>query len=156
MTESMGVPILIADDSKDDIRLIERAFAEAKVFNPVDIVHDGQALLDHLEKAEPGGIPAIPGLILLDLNMPVLDGREALQAIRADPRLAPIPVLILSTSDLSDDVISSYRLGANAVLVKPFGYGEFVAMVESIKRFWLERACLPVLKGPPEGVDRRP
>ena len=132
------ISILIADDSKDDCHLLRRAFQEAKTPNRLDFVHDGQQLLDFLAAAQ-----SLPGIILLDLNMPRLDGKEALKAIRADARLSLLPVLILSTSNYKDDVLACYRMGANAVMAKPLGYDEFVDLVFMVKRYWLEHVQLP-------------
>lgn len=139
-----SVPILVADDSEDDCRLLQRAFRDAKIGNPLVFVHDGQAALEALHGAAeaPGGLP--PGLLLLDLKMPRLDGHQTLQSIRADPRLALLPVLVMSTSDYSEDVLACYRLGANAVMVKPFAYEEFLDLTNMLKRFWLDHALLPI------------
>lgn len=136
--------IWVADDSNDDCRLIQRAFADAKVLNPVRFFHDGRALVDALLEAAASPVPALPGLVLLDLNMPLLDGRETLAAIRKDPLLQLLPVLILSTSDFSEDVLSCYRLGANSVLMKPFSYADFLALVKQLTSYWLEQVVLPV------------
>jgi two-component system response regulator len=134
--------ILIADDNKEDRFLMEQAFADAKVLNAVGFVRDGQELLEALQGL-PAGAP-LPGLILLDLNMPRLDGRATLRALRADARFAPIPVLILTTSSFGDEILSCYQGGANAVMVKPMGYEELVEMAVLIRRYWLEQVQLPV------------
>src|SRR6266581_9518921 len=126
-TSNSWIPILIADDSAEDRNLMKRAFEDAGVLNRLDFVGDGQELMAFLRRGLAGSdTPRIPGLILLDLNMPRMDGREVLEAIRADPNLACIPVLVLSTSNAREDVLGSYRLGANSVMVKPLGYDEFV------------------------------
>jgi CheY-like chemotaxis protein len=139
------ISILIADDSMDDCKLLQRAFQEAGVINHLDFVRDGQELLDFLrQKPAAGEAPKLPGLILLDLNMPRLDGREALKAIRSDPDLSVIPIVILSTSSAREDVLGSYRLGANSVMVKPMTYAEFVDLVAMVKRYWLDHVQLPV------------
>ena len=138
--------ILIADDSAEDRNLMKRAFEEAGVSNRLDFVRDGHEVLSFLKRPEAsaGDPPRIPGLILLDLNMPRMDGRETLKLMRSDPELAFIPVIVLSTSNAREDVLGSYRLGANAVMVKPMGYHEFVDLVSMVCRYWLEHVQLPV------------
>jgi two-component system response regulator len=139
------ISILIADDNEDDRRLLQRAFADVGIRNKVDFVNDGEALLDFLNAPRPGlGARGLPGIVLLDLNMPRMDGREALKAIRSDPKLRLLPVVILSTSNYREDVLECYSLGANAVMVKPLGYSEFVTMVTMIGRYWLEQVQLPI------------
>ena len=135
------ISILIADDSKEDCFLMRQAFLDAQAPQPLEFVRDGQALLDALEARGSDG--TLPGLILMDLNMPRLDGQGALKALRADPRFASIPVLIFSTSNFSEDVLSCYRLGANAVMVKPMDYEDFVQLVCVLKAFWLDFVLLP-------------
>jgi CheY-like chemotaxis protein len=133
--------ILIADDSREDCFLLKQAFADAKVPQSVGVMHDGEELLAALRDQSEGA--PLPSLILLDLNMPRLDGRATLKAIRGDKRFAPLPVLILTTSSYSEEVLSCYRLGANAVMVKPMGYEELVEMAATLKRFWLDQVQLP-------------
>jgi two-component system response regulator len=141
---TQAISILIADDNLDDRRLLARAMQEVGIPNKIDFVNDGEALLDFLRLSPKGpGGPSLPGLVLLDLNMPRLDGREALKAIRSDPRLRLIPVVILSTSNYKQDVLDCYHLGANAVMVKPLGYAQFLNMVTMIGRYWLEQVQLP-------------
>ncbi len=131
--------IMVADDSQDDCHLLKRAFDAAGIPNRVEFVRDGQALLDHLGKEG----AEIPALVLLDLNMPRMGGKEALAQMRADARLKSIPVLVLSTSSAGGDVQESYRLGANAVSVKPFEYSKFVEFASMVRSYWLELAELP-------------
>jgi two-component system response regulator len=138
---SEQLSILIADDNKEDRYLMLQAFADAKVSDTVEFVQDGEELMETL-RAQPAG-SSLPGLILLDLNMPRLDGRATLKAIRADPRFAPLPVLILTTSSFGEEILSCYRLGANAVMVKPMGYEELVELAATLKRFWLDQVQLP-------------
>ncbi len=142
--KSPWISILVADDSDDDCRLLRRAFQDAKILNRLDFVPDGQAALDFL-RSEPGNPAApSPGLLLLDLKMPKLDGRQTLEAVRKDPRLTELPVVILTTSSVKEDVMSCYRAGANAVMVKPFAYDEFLDLVTVLKHFWLDHVILPV------------
>jgi two-component system response regulator len=136
------IPVLVADDNTDDCRLLKRAFQEAGISNRLDFVRDGQSLLDTLAAAASPRL--LPGLILLDLNMPLLSGKEALKSIRADERFKHIPVLVLSTSGHEQDVMESYALGANSVIVKPMSYQEFVDLVLMLKKYWLEKVELPL------------
>ena len=139
------ISLLIADDNLDDRRLLARAFQEAGIVNRLDFVNDGEAALEFLNRPAPAVRGhGLPGLILLDLNMPRMDGRELLQTLRGDPKFALIPVVVLSTSNYKEDVLDCYRLGANSVMVKPLGYAEFVDLVTMIKRYWLEHVQLPV------------
>lgn len=133
--------ILVADDSKDDQLLLKRAFAAAGVPNPLLFVQDGQELLDQLAKGP------LPGLVLVDLKMPRMDGREALLRIRSDPRFSPLPVVLLSTSQFRDDVLECYRAGANSVVTKPFSYEEFVALAGVLHAYWIGHVELPGMFG---------
>jgi two-component system response regulator len=139
------IPIWVADDNLDDCRLLAHAFKDASLSNPLTFVHDGQQLLDALhEKQAAGGGQLLPGLIILDMKMPVMDGKEALQAIRADPALSMIPVVFLTTSQFKDDILDGYRLGANSVVTKPFDYVQIVGLVTMLKDYWLEYVQLPM------------
>jgi two-component system, response regulator len=139
------IPIWVADDNLDDCRLLAHAFKDAALSNPLTFVHDGQQLLDALRKKQgSGGGHLLPGLIILDMKMPVMDGKEALQAIRADPDLCMIPVVFLTTSQFKDDILDGYRLGANSVVTKPFDYVEIVGLVGMLKNYWLEYVQLPM------------
>jgi CheY-like chemotaxis protein len=143
--DSDGIPILVADDSAEDCHLLKRAFVEAQIPNRLDFVHSGRELLDRL-RAGLGqeSLLSFPGIILLDLKMPGMDGREALQAIRQDPEFRLIPVLMLTTSSFKEEILDCYRLGANSVLAKPLGFGDFVGLATILKRYWLENVQLPL------------
>jgi CheY-like chemotaxis protein len=139
------IPIWVADDSLDDCALLRSAFETAAIRNPLTFVHHGQELLDALRQKRPsGGRRLLPGLILLDMKMPVMDGKEALHEIRADPALMTIPVVFLTTSELKEDILECYRLGANSVVTKPFDYKESVELVTMLKKYWLEHVQLPL------------
>ncbi|HTB21439.1 MAG TPA: response regulator [bacterium] len=139
------IPIWVADDNQDDCRLLAHAFKDAALSNPLTFVHDGQQLLDALRmKQGPGNGHILPGLIILDMKMPVMDGKEALQAIRADPALCTIPVVFLTTSQFKDDILDGYRLGANSVVTKPFDYLQIVGLVTMLEKYWLEYVQLPM------------
>ena len=127
------ITILVCDDDADDRMLIGRALEAARVSNDVQYVEDGEELLDYLHQrgafaGETGSAPR-PGLILLDLNMPLMNGREALKAIKQDPTLRDIPIVVLTESRLEEDVIRSYQLGVNAFIKKPV---TFTGLVETM------------------------
>src|SRR5579872_1813586 len=117
------ISILVCDDDEDDRMLTQQALEDAHISNTVRFVQDGEELLDYLfQRGAYGGESGLaprPGLILLDLNMPKLDGREALKAIKEDPSLRDIPVVVLTTSRLDEDVAKSYKLGVNSFITKP-------------------------------------
>lgn len=129
--------ILIADDDPDDCLLLQDALNENMTGNTVRFLHNGEELLDYLQHSY-----RLPGLVLLDLNMPVMDGRQALGKIRSNARLRGIPVIVLTTSDAPEDVRQSYDNGANAFITKPVTYSGMLAMVQSLRRFWFETATL--------------
>ena len=140
------ITILLADDDEDDRRLTKDAFAESRLANDLRCVEDGQQLLDYLRREgafrEAADAPR-PGLILLDLNMPRLDGREALQAIKADPSLRSIPVVVLTTSKNEEDVFRSYDLGVNSFITKPVSFEGLVEVVRILGHYWFEIVELP-------------
>ncbi|HEX9922037.1 MAG TPA: response regulator [Anaerolineae bacterium] len=137
--------ILMAEDNEHDIIAARRAWQKNKIANPLHIVNDGEACLDYLYQrgafSEPGSAPP-PGILLLDLNMPKMDGLTLLKRIRADNVLRRLPVIILTTSQLEEDRAKSYELGANAYIKKPIGFEPFSDAVKIINRFW-ELAELP-------------
>ena len=126
--------LLLVEDDPDDVALTLRAFRIAKVHTSVVVAHDGVEALDFLFGR---GGQALPRLVVLDLKLPRLDGIGVLKAIRADPRTALLPVLILTSSTLDDDLAACYRLGANSYLVKPIDFSQFVAMVTLLSNYWL-------------------
>lgn len=139
--------ILICDDDEDDRMLTQQALEDAHISNALRFVEDGEQLLDYLYQrgrfaGETGKAPR-PGLILLDLNMPNMDGREALQRMKGDPGLIDIPVVVLTTSGLDADVIRSYRLGVNSFITKPVTFTGLVEAMNVLGRYWLEIVELP-------------
>ena len=141
------ITILICDDDADDRMLTRQALEEAHVSNAVHFVEDGEQLLDYLYQrgayaGETGKAPR-PGLILLDLNMPNMDGREALKVIKADEKLRDIPIVVLSTSSLDEDIVRSYKLGVNSFITKPVTFSGFVEAMNVLGRYWLEIVELP-------------
>lgn len=151
--EHPGKPIviLLADDDEEDRMLAADAMTESRVANDLRFVEDGEELLDYLYKrgkyAGAGAAPT-PGLILLDLNMPRKDGREALREIKADPDLRRIPVVVLTTSKAEEDIYRTYDLGANSFITKPVSFEGLVAVMRDIGRYWIE-----IVELPPEHID---
>jgi len=139
-------PILMAEDDKDDQLITQKALRENRVANPLVMVEDGEMLMEYLrhEGKFSGTPPApLPCFILLDLNMPRMDGREALKLIKADEKLKKIPVVILTTSKAEEDIIRSYNTGANSYITKPVTFEGLVNVIRSLKTYWLEIVDLP-------------
>jgi CheY-like chemotaxis protein len=141
-----SVVILMADDDADDRELTRDALAESRLLNDLHFVEDGAQLLDYLHRrgaySRPGSAPR-PGVILLDLNMPRKDGREALREIKADPELRNIPVVVLTTSKADEDIAQSYDLGANSFISKPVTFDGLVEVVRGLGKYWFEIVALP-------------
>jgi CheY-like chemotaxis protein len=141
------ITILVCDDDEDDRMLTQQALEDAHVSNSVRFVEDGEQLLDYLyQRGKYGGERGLaprPGLILLDLNMPKLDGREALKTIKGDSSLSDIPVVVLSTSHLDEDIARSYQLGVNSFITKPVTFSGLVEAMNVLGRYWLEIVELP-------------
>lgn len=142
-----SVAILMADDDPDDRLLARDAFVEARMANRLLFVEDGEQVIDYLRRrgryADEVQFP-MPGLILLDLNMPRRDGREVLAEIKSDPAFKHIPVVVLTTSRAPEDVMKSYRTGGNSYIVKPVTFRELTEVVREIGRYWLDVVDLPV------------
>lgn len=143
------ITILICDDDEDDRLLTQQALSDAHISNALRFVEDGEQLLDYLYQrgvysGETGEAPR-PGLILLDLNMPKMGGREALKVIKEDPTLVDIPVVVLSTSRLDEDIVRSYQLGVNSFITKPVTFSGLVTAMNVLGRYWLEIVELPPL-----------
>jgi CheY-like chemotaxis protein len=138
------ITILMADDDEEDCALTKDAMADARLANSMRFVHDGEQLMDYLnQRGEYADAPR-PGVILLDLNMPKKDGREALAEIKADPELRNIPVCILTTSSAEEDIFKSYDLGANSFITKPVTFAGLVEALQAWSRYWFEIVELPV------------
>jgi len=146
--KSNGKPItiLMADDDADDRMLVKDAFAESRLNNDLHFVENGEELLDYLFRrgkfANLKDSP-YPGLILLDLNMPKKDGREALAEIKAHPDLRRIPIVILTTSRAEEDILRTYDLGANSFITKPVTFENLVHVVQVLGNYWVEIVELP-------------
>ena len=140
------VLILFAEDDEEDYQMAVDAFEEARLKNDVVWVRDGEELMDYLlhrERFEDPAAAPRPGLILLDLNMPRKDGREALQEIKSNPDLRRIPVVILTTSKAEEDIVFSYDLGANSFIRKPVSFEGLVAAMKALGQYWFELVELP-------------
>ncbi len=141
------ITILLADDDEEDRMLTADALHESRVVNELRFVADGEELLEYLRHtgryADPRSATR-PGLILLDLNMPRKDGREALREIKADPDFRRIPVIVLTTSKAEEDIYRTYDLGANSFITKPVAFNSLVEIMKEIGRYWIEIVELPV------------
>jgi CheY-like chemotaxis protein len=144
------VSLLMADDDDDDRMLARDALQQSQPASEIDFVEDGEELIDYLQRrgkySTLAGKP-LPDLILLDLNMPRKDGREALMEIKGDPALRKIPVVVLTTSNAEEDVHRSYDLGVNSFIVKPVSFESLVAVMRSLARYWFDIVELPYARG---------
>jgi CheY-like chemotaxis protein len=140
------IVILLADDDEEDRMLACDALAESRLSNEISCVTDGEDLMDYLHRrgkyASPAEAPR-PGLILLDLNMPKKDGREALREIKSDPELRQISVVVLTTSKAEEDIYSSYDSGASSFISKPVTFEGLVEVMKGLGRYWFEIVDLP-------------
>ena len=149
MSTSKSIVILMADDDADDRLLAKDALAECRLAGDLHFVENGEELVDYLQrrgKYTTLNASARPGLILLDLNMPKKDGREALKEIKEDPRLCTIPVVVLTTSKADTDIGRIYELGANSFISKPVSFDSLVEVMKILGRYWFEIVELPAKK----------
>ncbi len=140
------IPILLVEDDEDDIRLVERAFKKGKILNKLYAVRDGEEsmeFLHHTGRFTNEAEAPRPGIILLDLNMPRMSGREVLEQIKADKDLRRIPVIILTTSDTQKDIFESYDHGANTFITKPVEFNGFLDAIMTLGKYWLSIAEVP-------------
>jgi len=144
--EKRPVVILVAEDDPEDCQFIREALQDGQADSSLRFVEDGEQLLDYLrqngEFTDPDCCPQ-PGLVLLDLNMPRKDGREALREIKSDPGLRRIPVVVLTTSKAQEDILRSYDLGANSYVTKPVTFGALAESLKNLGSYWLETVELP-------------
>ena len=144
-TKKESITILMADDDDDDFLLTKKALAESKLANTLVRVGDGEELLEYLrcEGDYKDRVCERPGLILLDLNMPRKDGREALKEIKDNPDLRDIPVVIFTTSKAEEDVYRSYQLGSNSFITKPVTFDKLVHVISALGVYWFTIVKLP-------------
>jgi CheY-like chemotaxis protein len=145
-TRTRPITILMADDDPDDRQMTKEAFDESHLANDLRFVEDGEELMDYLYRrgkfADPATSPR-PALILLDLNMPRKDGREALEEIKKDPRFRAIRVVVLTTSQAEEDIIRTYNLSAASYITKPVTFEGLLDVIRTMGKYWLEIVELP-------------
>ena len=141
-----SLTILVADDDEDDRSFIRKAWEKARAANNLRFVEDGEELTEYLNHtgrySDPASAPR-PAVILLDLNMPKKDGREALREIKVNPELRRIPIIVLTTSKADEDICRSYDLGANSYITKPVTFGALVDVLQVLGKYWIEIVDLP-------------
>ncbi len=142
----MPLEVLLVEDSPGDVRLTQDAFQSANMAVNMHVASDGVAAMEFLNREGPHAAAPRPDLILLDLNMPRMDGREVLARIKNDDKLKTIPTVILTTSEAEGDIVKSYQLHANSYLCKPVQLSAFESLVKSLNDFWLTKAKLPQLQ----------
>lgn len=150
MSEDKQIPgsitILMADDDDDDYLLAQKALKQSHLLNTLCRVSDGEELLEYLNETgryKDGTPCGRPGVILLDLNMPRMDGREALKAIKADEKLRDIPVVVFTTSKAEEDIYRSYKLGVNSFITKPVTFENLIKVMQALGTYWFEIVELP-------------
>jgi CheY-like chemotaxis protein len=140
------ITILMADDDEDDRLMTKEALEDSRLANDLRFVVNGEELMDYLRRkgkyAGPGDAPR-PGLILLDLNMPKMDGREALREIKNDPNLRQIPIVVLTTSKSEEDISGAYDTGVNSFVTKPVTFEGLADVVRTLAKYWFEIVVLP-------------
>lgn len=144
--QKQTIIILVADDDPDDCYLIKEAFIESRLINPLHFVKDGEELMDYLNRRNQFAnleSKPLPGLILLDLNMPRKNGIEALNEIKSEPRFRSIPVVAFTTSKAEEDILRTYNLGVNSFISKPVSFESLVELVKLLSKYWFEIVELP-------------
>jgi CheY-like chemotaxis protein len=144
--ERIPITILLADDDEEDLQMTQEALQESRLGNDLRFTLDGEELMDYLLRrgryADPADSPT-PGLILLDLNMPKMDGREALAEIKGNPDLRKIPVIVLTTSRAEEDIFRTYDLGVSSFITKPVTFDGLVEAMKVLSEYWFEIVELP-------------
>ncbi|MBN1523276.1 MAG: response regulator [Spirochaetales bacterium] len=147
--QKKAIVILVADDDADDRLLIKEAFEEARLLNPIHFVEDGEELFDYLKRRKKYTDmrdKPMPGLLLLDLNMPKKNGFEALKEIKSDESLRQLPIVVFTTSKIEEDIYRSYNLGVNSFITKPVTFQSLVSVMETLAHYWFEIVELPGVK----------
>jgi chemotaxis family two-component system response regulator Rcp1 len=147
-TNTKVIDILLVEDNPGDVRLTREALKEGKVLNNLNVAGDGFEALAYLRHEGQYAKSPHPDIILLDLNLPRMDGRELLAIVKADPNLRRIPVVILTTSKAEEDIVKTYDLHANCYITKPVDLDQFIEVVKSVEEFWFT-----IVKLPPEGTQ---
>ena len=146
MIQPQPITILMADDDEDDILLTKKALEKGKLLNTLYSVRDGEELLEYLLRrgayTDPAHSPR-PGIILLDLNMPKKDGREALKEIKSHIDLQDIPIVVFTTSKAEEDIYRSYKLGVNSFITKPVTFDNLIEIMQALGKYWFEIVTLP-------------
>ena len=146
LAQRNAITILMADDDPDDRQLTREALSEVRLKNHFAEVCDGEELLSYLRRegkyAELAGQP-LPGIILLDLNMPKMDGREAITEIKSDPNLRRLPIVVLTTSSVQEDIVRTYDLGVSSFITKPVTFDALVTVMQNLTQYWFEIVELP-------------
>ena len=146
MIKPQPIIILMADDDEDDILLTQKALQKGKLLNTLYSVKDGEELLDYLQLqgnyTDPAKAPR-PGIILLDLNIPKKDGREALREIKSHADLQDIPIVVFTTSKAEEDIYRSYKLGVNSFITKPVTFENMIEVMQALGKYWFEVVTLP-------------
>jgi CheY-like chemotaxis protein len=140
--------LLLVEDNRGDVMLTREAFRDAKIANNLSVACDGEEAMKRLRREGDYRDLPMPDLVLLDLNLPRMDGREVLEAIRSDPKLMRIPVIVLTSSKAEIDVLKSYDLKANGYVVKPVDFARLGEVVAAIESFWFTIVVLPTAFGP--------
>lgn len=140
------IRIHMCDDDPDDQLLVSDALEEARLANQIDFTSNGKELLQYLNREEPYAHlidQPLPGLILLDLNMPIMDGREVLDKLKKDEKFRSIPVIVLTTSKAEEDIARSYGMGVNSFIIKPVSFESLVEMISTVTNYWFHVVSLP-------------
>ncbi len=143
MTTPKVIVVLLVEDDPGDVLMTREAFGDNKVANRLAVVSDGVSAMEYLRREGQYADAPTPDLVLLDLNLPRMDGREVLQALKGDPVLRRIPVVVLTTSESEEDVLASYSLHANAYVTKPVDFDRFIDVVRQIDEFFVSVVRLP-------------
>ena len=139
------IEILLVEDNPGDVRLTREALKQSNISNNLSVIEDGAEAIRFLMREGEYEYAVRPDIILLDLNLPRIDGREVLQTIKQDENLRRIPVVVLTTSDDEHDILASYNLYANCYITKPLDYHRFITIIQSIQNFWFATVKLPSL-----------
>jgi len=143
MSNFFPIKILLVDDNPGDVRLVIEALKDCKIYNTLDTVEDGPDALAYLHKEGKYANRTTPDLILLDLDLPTLSGKEVLEQVKADKRLRLIPIIVLTVSQSEQDIFRAYDLQANAYVNKPIDLDQFITVIRSIENFWFTIVKLP-------------